>query len=937
MKFGNNLQYLSIPEWRCYNLDYNDLKISIRKITQSSSSDLRPLKASFIENFDYVNLFILTKLGEISRKLSYFKLLLSDTLIISDKRLCHIQIDDIYYQTIELGTILKHLSKFILIQKIATKKIFKKFVKYYNGKGGEDFVRDLKLYLAGSFVSIDLGMVTKDLTEFVNEVKERQRALVEDLSKGNIIGDSGEIVGISNANGRYMGSNGKKVPARIANFASNEQDLPASPESINSSNLTNDTLQPHQRPLTADAAFELTTSVKKNFNLHCLVPDDPSTVNDIVLNLNLYLNLTNNNYNALISYIYLNGDDVTKEPSYIFSQKGDSFSFLIAYTGGLRKYSYCMLPNDIIKLVISILLEKDNAQKRSLKKALARYFAQFPRNSLTKATIDTFINEKLVPKLKLACTRSRYTLGKDDHNQEYRNQLLVERAFELVDDEGSAPSVPSSNKKYQDDYLITLDIDIYTTNDSKLINSIDFEDNYTETFDKFPHNHLTFYSNDSNLQVFEDSLETIIDAKEGLLESTYNNSYLRKLPNKIQDLISNNTSLNLYKNLDFYQYMISCYFNVIPLGENVNNHYTNLLDLNLLKNFENIENFNNQLTSENTLIKKKSNQILKRQLSMKSLDINEDEHRQLIAQDKKKQQLGQQSYYPVDPETQQYASKPPLLKINSTVSFASTKFSMFSIFTNNNNEEDDEVDAAQQQVASEGQGHFFQPEFSPHDEEDEDDYYSFYYKLNHEDAQETSWLDSFILKSLKFRNKFWNDFSLAFSRRQSQDSILPRYYPHSQYGKDGDSSTSLMQNSTQNLYYDSINEEPPSFLDRHNFVNIQAQYEVDYDRTLAFIYFSLNLISIFLSGIELGISYSISVVNGSSPGDSDFLFSKNLWLIWVWIMGLLLSLIFSLVSINLNFQRYNPPPLFHSFCQWSGFTVVCVCCIWSSVFLFSGT
>lgn len=73
MKFGDNFHQLSIPEWKSYNLDYNGLKYQIRNITQSNSSDLSQLHSAFIENFDYINLFIKTKFGELTRKFDHLQ------------------------------------------------------------------------------------------------------------------------------------------------------------------------------------------------------------------------------------------------------------------------------------------------------------------------------------------------------------------------------------------------------------------------------------------------------------------------------------------------------------------------------------------------------------------------------------------------------------------------------------------------------------------------------------------------------------------------------------------------------------------------------------------------------------------------------------------------------------------------------------------------
>ena len=74
------------------------------------------------------------------------------------------------------------------------------------------------------------------------------------------------------------------------------------------------------------------------------------------------------------------------------------------------------------------------------------------------------------------------------------------------------------------------------------------------------------------------------------------------MPKKIQTILNNNPSLTLFKQLNFYQYQLSCYHNIIPQGELINNHYNNLLNLNLLKNFENLQTINEQATQEHELI-----------------------------------------------------------------------------------------------------------------------------------------------------------------------------------------------------------------------------------------------------------------------------------------------------------------------------------------------
>ena len=138
MKFGDNLPHLSIPQWKSYNLDYNNLKYQIRSITKSKNptkKDLFSLKQSFIENFDYINLFIETKYGELTRKFicleNQFKFINNnssgnengndsiDTILI--------QLDELFYQTIELSIELKTFQNLSLFKKSPSRKFSRNF------------------------------------------------------------------------------------------------------------------------------------------------------------------------------------------------------------------------------------------------------------------------------------------------------------------------------------------------------------------------------------------------------------------------------------------------------------------------------------------------------------------------------------------------------------------------------------------------------------------------------------------------------------------------------------------------------------------------------------------------------------------------------------------------------------------------------------------
>lgn len=812
MKFGKNLQHLSIPEWKCYNIDYNDLKNKIRQVTlDDKTSDLQLLYQLFVENFDYVNLFVTTKLGEMNRKLKY----LGQVFVVTENNATETRqllydIDEIFTQSIELSIILKNLSKFIIIQKIALKKLFKKLLKYYSDtKVSSKFIVSLKNNLVNnpsSFINIDLLILTTELTEFITTIKSTQTNLLQDIHLKRSITDRGSISTLSGT-------------------------------------PTNHVL------------FDLNVALKKNFHLDFLLPNESNNLSDLVLNLNVYLNLNTNSNASLLSFIYLTSESSTQKfPSYIISNKADTTSTLVVHTGGLRNYTHCTLSNKFISILLKFLMHPNyEAEFVTLLKSLKPSIK-------TETALQTIFTEKLKPTLRSFCKRSRFILK---HNDE----TVIDDSESDAFSRSPLSEASSTNASYQDDFFITLDYDIFTTDRKSLVSSLNFDLGDFSRVELFPHNHLTFHSNDSNLSNFIGSLET--EVKETYVTSKYDLSLLRLLPQKLQDLISNNNVVSLYKDLSFYQYMQSCYLNIIP--DVSNNHYSKILELNLLKNYECIERFNNQLNLEHSLIKAKSQHILKRQLSLRSLTHHSE----------------------LEPP------QPSLVKQNSTVSVVSTKYSLHSALSNQAEEES----------------------VIPNDllnfgtDSNDDDYLALY--INMQRKYDDSVLSGFALTMLQFQKRLRKRiralFGIAKERRQDPEEFL---LPYPQSG------------------YDSIYEESPKFLDRNSMTHIHNQYERDYNQTLSYIYFSLNLISIFLSGLELGIIYSI--FRNLESSDSKLLINENVWLILILVIGMLLSLVFSMTSISLIFLRYTTAPFFHTLLIWGGFAIVCLCCMSSMAILLQG-
>lgn len=161
MKFGVQLYDRATAKWRNYNIDYNELKNAIRIATSedvgSSEEDandasessaslqgalraaLRAMYRAFEEQIELVSLFVDSKVGEIQRRLVALKrqcnLLVKQAQgdeghsavfqRVTDRKLA------VYRKDLEaISKDVQDLSRFILLQKIAIRKLFKKFLKH---------------------------------------------------------------------------------------------------------------------------------------------------------------------------------------------------------------------------------------------------------------------------------------------------------------------------------------------------------------------------------------------------------------------------------------------------------------------------------------------------------------------------------------------------------------------------------------------------------------------------------------------------------------------------------------------------------------------------------------------------------------------------------------------------------------------------------------
>lgn len=601
MKFGQNLACLSIPEWKVYNIDYNDLKASIRGITQKQEpASLVNLHGKFIENFDYVNLFLSTKTGELQRKLQLYKTDLELVLQADiDAAAKYRKLVPFHSHVInDVSVTVKKLTKYILVQKIALKKIFKKLAKHYPDQAkSSKFIASLSHYLhvnPRSFVNFDLSPLTSQLAALLEDIERESRSIHLSMHrKYTYATPQGQLK--KSASCSSVGTN-------VASAASEESSL--------YENLHVD------YNVDQLAKFDLVSNLKKNFALHSLLPKDTTSRNDLTLCIDVVLNLQKLKGPSKMSVTYLTQGSEDQNPSYIVSHEHQKSSVLIVHTGGLRKYSYCCLPNLVAEALLQYMLSEDDATQIKAENLLTEYLSSHEVTAMTKLTINALVWNNLRPSLKLVFDRTRFFLHKNasqhngmpGHEGASASVSPLTTGSEYLPETSNATSTVD-NRDYEDSFYMLLDENIFTLDeiDSRILFDIGH-------MDPFPFNKFSIHSNGTNLYNFQESLKTTIEGNQ--LVNKYRSITLKKLPVKVQNLLLNSL-VHPFKDFNLYDYMRSCYFNYIP--EEQNNHYLQILNINLFKNYENVEYVNNQNVFDEGLIQDKSRVILSRLKSCTSL------------------------------------------------------------------------------------------------------------------------------------------------------------------------------------------------------------------------------------------------------------------------------------------------------------------------------
>lgn len=200
MRFSSQVLDKSVPEWKHNNIDYNKIK----EIIKLKTDDNQLLIKTFNDQFRIVNIFVSLKIKEISTRIvsiesSIIKLSQDQTIsshttqnnVDLDRVLLKKKLKLIKNHTRKCSKELEKLSRFNIFQKIATKKLFHKIIKYHHEELGNKCIKDIKslpMYSQGyenvSFNLIDLNPYFLELSlilDVINDITSRLKDSNKDV------------------------------------------------------------------------------------------------------------------------------------------------------------------------------------------------------------------------------------------------------------------------------------------------------------------------------------------------------------------------------------------------------------------------------------------------------------------------------------------------------------------------------------------------------------------------------------------------------------------------------------------------------------------------------------------------------------------------------------------------------------------------------------
>ncbi|OAP60764.1 hypothetical protein AYL99_05766 [Fonsecaea erecta] len=197
MKFGENFYQRSVPEWAPYNFNYNGMKQLIKQRTSANLTGPveipvqgrsrweetdKVLLNHLRDQYDNVTLFLRMKRGEIERRLSSLKKQIAILRTFADERALEgnaaTGIRGRKYRRLtqeceELGDLIQKVARFASAQKIAFRKILKKYTKW-TGSTTLQTRMDVEVFSS--------NQLQTDYSDYLQELAEQTAILTEKMA-----------------------------------------------------------------------------------------------------------------------------------------------------------------------------------------------------------------------------------------------------------------------------------------------------------------------------------------------------------------------------------------------------------------------------------------------------------------------------------------------------------------------------------------------------------------------------------------------------------------------------------------------------------------------------------------------------------------------------------------------------------------------------------
>jgi SPX domain protein involved in polyphosphate accumulation len=199
MKFGETFAQRSVPEWGAFNLNYNAIKDVIKRHTSNNLNHGGPVNIPqqgksrwedsdqalfeiFNNQYDNISLFLGMKRGEIDRRLNALKRQISSLRAYADERALEGDVvasmhgrkyRKLSKEMEELGDLVQKVARFASAQKIAFRKLLKKYTKW-TGSTSLQTRMDVELFSS--------SQLRTDYSDYLQELAELRTLLTEELA-----------------------------------------------------------------------------------------------------------------------------------------------------------------------------------------------------------------------------------------------------------------------------------------------------------------------------------------------------------------------------------------------------------------------------------------------------------------------------------------------------------------------------------------------------------------------------------------------------------------------------------------------------------------------------------------------------------------------------------------------------------------------------------